>query len=99
VFGVPAQRARPVLRVTAHVRSATSRRIGAAIGSYHDGENALADQPEDGFGRACSTSPTAASSPCAAGSGSPVPALTWPGGSRTAKSVPFKTTRTVPDGF
>jgi hypothetical protein len=41
-FGVPAERARPVLRVTAHVRTATFRWIGAAIGGYHDGENALA---------------------------------------------------------
>jgi Insertion element 4 transposase N-terminal/Transposase DDE domain len=49
-FGVPAERARPVLRVTAHVRTATFRWIGAAIGGYHDGENALADQLEDSFG-------------------------------------------------
>jgi DDE family transposase/transposase IS4-like protein len=45
-FGTPAERARPVLRVTAHVRTATFRWIGAAIGGYHDGENALADQLE-----------------------------------------------------
>jgi hypothetical protein len=49
-FGTPAERARPVLRVTAHVRTATFRWIGAAIGGYHDGENALADQLEDTFG-------------------------------------------------
>ena len=49
-FGTPAERARPVLRVTAHVRTATFRWIGAAIGGYHDGENALADQLEDSFG-------------------------------------------------
>jgi hypothetical protein len=49
-FGVPAERARPLLRVTAHVRTATFRWIGAAIGGYHDGENALADQLEDSFG-------------------------------------------------
>ena len=48
-FGTPAERARPVLRVTAHVRTATFRWIGAAIGGYHDGENALADQLEDSF--------------------------------------------------
>jgi hypothetical protein len=36
--------------------------------------------------RASSISPTAGSSPCAAGSGSPAPAPTWPGGSRTARS-------------
>jgi hypothetical protein len=48
-FGTPAERARPVLRVTAHVRTATFRWIGAAIGGYHDGENALADQLQDSF--------------------------------------------------
>ena len=48
-FGTPAEGARPLLRVTAHVRTATFRWIGAAIGGYHDGENALADQLEDTF--------------------------------------------------
>jgi hypothetical protein len=48
-FGTPAEGARPLLRVTAHVRTATFRWIGAAIGGYHDGENALADQLEDSF--------------------------------------------------
>jgi len=48
-FGTPAERARPVLRVTAHVRTATFRWIGAAIGGYHDGENALAGQLEGTF--------------------------------------------------
>ena len=37
-FGTPADRARPLLRVTAHVRTATFRWISAAIGGYHDGE-------------------------------------------------------------
>jgi hypothetical protein len=49
-FGTPAEGARPLLRVTAHVRTATFRWIGAAIGGYHDGENALADQLEGSFG-------------------------------------------------
>ena len=48
-FGTPADGARPLLRVTAHVRTAAFRWIGAAIGGYHDGENALADQLEDSF--------------------------------------------------
>ena len=48
-FGTPAAGARPLLRVTAHVRTTTFRWIGAAIGGYHDGENALADQLEDSF--------------------------------------------------
>ena len=48
-FGTPAEHARPVLRVIAHVRTATFRWIGAAVGGYHDGENALADQLEGSF--------------------------------------------------
>ena len=48
-FGTPADGARPVLRVAAHVRTATFRWIGAAIGGYHDGENVLADQLENSF--------------------------------------------------
>jgi hypothetical protein len=48
-FGTPADGAKPLLRVAAHVRTATSRWIGAAIGGYHDGENALADQLESTF--------------------------------------------------
>jgi Insertion element 4 transposase N-terminal/Transposase DDE domain len=48
-FGTPAERARPVLRVIAHVRTATFRWTGAAIGGYHDGENALAGQLEGSF--------------------------------------------------
>src|SRR5271169_397332 len=47
--GTPADGARPLLRVTAHVRTATFRWTGAAIGGYHDGENALADQLEGSF--------------------------------------------------
>ena len=47
--GTPADGARPLLRVTAHVRTAPFRWIGAAIGGYHDGENALADQLEGSF--------------------------------------------------
>jgi hypothetical protein len=48
-FGIPADGARPLLRVTAHVRTATFRWAGAAAGGYHDGENALADQLVDSF--------------------------------------------------
>jgi len=45
-FGTPADGARPLQRVTARVRTATLRWIGTAIGGYHDGETALADQLE-----------------------------------------------------
>src|SRR5271168_4566714 len=98
-FGTPADGARPLLRVTAHVRTATFRWIGAAIGGYHDGENALADQLEDSFGpgilnladrgffsmhRWIRFSGTGAD-------------LAWRV-KNSAKSVPLKTLQTLPDG-
>ena len=98
-FGTPADGARPLLRVTAHVRTATFRWIGAAIGGYHDGENALADQLEDSFApgilnladrgffsmhRWIRFSGTGAD-------------LAWRV-KNGAKSVPLKTLETLPDG-
>ena len=98
-FGTPADGARPLLRVTAHVRTATFRWTGAAIGGYHDGENALADQLEDSFTpgilnladrgffsmhRWIRFSGTGAD-------------LAWRI-KNGAKSVPLKTVRTLPDG-
>ena len=47
--GSPSERGRPLLRIAAHVRAASRRWIGAAIGSYHDGENDLADKLEWSF--------------------------------------------------
>ena len=92
VFGVPADGARPLLRIAAHARTATRGWIAAAIGGYHDGENPLADDLEWSFTPGIpSTSPTAGSSPWTGGSGSP------PGGAHLAwrvkngaKSVPLK---------
>jgi hypothetical protein len=98
-FGTPAERARPVLRVIAHVRTATFRWIGAAVGGYHDGENALADQLEGSFApgmlnladrgffsmhRWIRFSGTGAH-------------LAWRI-KNGAKSVPLKTVKTLPDG-
>jgi hypothetical protein len=98
-FGTPAAGARPLLRVTAHVRTATFRWIGAAAGGYHDGENALADQLEDSFRpgmlnladrgffsmhRWIRFSGTGAD-------------LAWRV-KNGAKSVPLKTLKTLPDG-
>jgi hypothetical protein len=98
-FGTPAAGARPLLRVTAHVRTATFRWTGAAIGGYHDGENALADQLEDSFtpgilnladrgffsmDRFLRFSARGAD-------------LAWRI-KNGAKSVPLKTVRTLPDG-
>ena len=52
-FGAPADRARPLLRVAAHVRTASFRWIGAAIGGYHDGENAWLMSCRAVSGREC----------------------------------------------
>jgi hypothetical protein len=41
-FGSSSEGGRPLLRVAAHVRTASRRWIAAEIGSYHDGENDLA---------------------------------------------------------
>src|SRR5216684_615152 len=43
-FGVPAGGPKPKVRIVAHVRTGSRRWIGAAIGGYHDGENALAGE-------------------------------------------------------
>ena len=48
-FGVPAGGTKPKIRIAAHVRTASRRWIAAAIGGYHDGENPLADDLEDSF--------------------------------------------------
>jgi DDE family transposase/transposase IS4-like protein len=98
-FGTPADGARPLLRITAHVRTASRRWIGAEIGSYHDGENDLADRLEWSFGpgmlnladrgffsmdRFLRFSARGAH-------------LAWRV-KNSAKSVPFKTIRELPDG-
>ena len=98
-FGTPSEGARPLLRVTAHVRTATFRWIGAAIGGYHDGENALADQLEGSFGPGILNLADRGFFSMhrwirfsAAGAH-----LAWRV-KNSAKSVPLKTIRTLPDG-
>jgi Insertion element 4 transposase N-terminal len=98
-FGTPADGARPLLRAVAHVRTASRRWIGAETGGYHDGENDLADRLEWSFGpgmlnladrgffsmdRFLRFSARGAE-------------LAWRV-KNTAKSVPFKTIRELPDG-
>jgi len=98
-FGTPAEGARPLLRAVAHVRTASRRWIGAEIGSYHDGENDLADRLQWSFSpgmlnladrgffsmdRWLRFSSTGAH-------------LAWRV-KNSAKSVPFKTIRSLPDG-
>ena len=98
-FGVPAGGKNPLLRLVALVRTATRRWIAAAIGGYHDGENALVDELESALAagmlnladrgffsmdRFIRFSATGAH-------------LCWRV-KNGAKSVPFKTLKTLPDG-
>ena len=98
-FGTPADGAKPLLRIAAHVRTASSRWIGAAIGGYHDGENALADQLEATFRPGMLNLADRGFFSMdrwlrfsAAGAD-----LAWRV-KNGAKSVPFKTVRALPDG-
>jgi Insertion element 4 transposase N-terminal len=99
VFGVPGDGARPLMRIAAHVRTATRRWIAAATGGYLDGENPLAD------GLAWSFTPGIINLAdrgffsmdrwirfSAAGAH-----LAWRA-RNGAKSIPFKVIRTLPDG-
>ena len=98
-FGVPADGARPLLRIAAHVRTATRRWIAAAIGGYHDGENPLADDLEWSFTPGILSLADRGFFSMdrwirfSAGGAH----LAWRV-KNGAKSVPFKTIRTLPDG-
>jgi len=48
-FGVPTGGTKPKLRIAAHVRTGSRRWIAAAVGGYLDGENTLADELESSF--------------------------------------------------
>jgi len=98
-FGTPAAGARPLLRIAAHVRTASRRWIGAEIGGYHDGENDLADKLEWSFGPGMLNladrgffSMDRFLRFSAAGAH-----LAWRV-KNAAKCVPFKTARVLPDG-
>jgi Transposase DDE domain/Insertion element 4 transposase N-terminal len=99
LFGVPADGARPLLRIAAHVRTATRRWIAAAAGGYHDGENPLADDLEWSFTPGILNLADRGFFSMdrwirfsAAGAH-----LAWRV-KNGAKSVPFKTIRVLPDG-
>src|SRR5271165_3366457 len=98
-FGVPTGGTKPKVRIVAHVRTGSRRWIGAAVGGYHDGENTLVDElastlregmlnlADRGFfamDRWIRFSATRAH-------------LCWRV-KNGAKSVPFKTLKTLPDG-
>jgi hypothetical protein len=98
-FGVPAGGKHPMLRIVALVRTATHRWIAAAIGGYHDGENALADELESALAPGMLNladrgffSMDRFLRFSAAGA-----QLCWRV-KNGAKSVPFRTLKTLPDG-
>jgi hypothetical protein len=98
-FGVPSGGTKPKLRLVSQVRTASRRWIAAAIGGYHDGENALADELEDSFTAGIvNTADRGFFSMdrflrfSARGAH-----LVWRV-KNGAKSVPFKTITTLPDG-
>ncbi|MGH3238268.1 MAG: transposase domain-containing protein, partial [Streptosporangiaceae bacterium] len=98
-FGVPSGGTKPKIRIAAHVRTGSRRWIAAAIGGYHDGENTLADELEDSFTAGIvSTADRGFFSMdrwirfSARGAH-----LVWRV-KNGAKSVPFKTLRTLPGG-
>lgn len=98
-FGTPGGGARPLLRIAAHVRTATRRWIAAAIGGYHDGENPLADELEGSFTPGILNLADRGFFSMdrwirfSAGGAH----LAWRV-KNGAKSVPFKTLKTLPDG-
>jgi hypothetical protein len=98
-FGVPAGGTKPQLRIVAHVRTGSRRWITAAIGGYCDGENALADELAGSFGPGILNLADRGFFSMdrwlrfSAGGAQ----LCWRV-KNGAKSVPFKTLRTLPDG-
>ena len=98
-FGVPTGGTKPKLRIAAHVRTGSRRWIAAAVGGYLDGENTLADELEQSFTAGLlNTADRGFFSMdrwirfSARGAH-----LTWRV-KNGAKSVPFKTIKTLPDG-
>jgi DDE family transposase/transposase IS4-like protein len=98
-FGVPTGGTKPKLRIVSHVRTASRRWIAAAVGGYLDGENTLADELEDSFtDKIINTADRGFFSMyrwvrfSARGA-----QLVWRV-KNGAKSVPFRTLQTLPDG-
>jgi hypothetical protein len=98
-FGVPTGGTKPKLRIAAHVRTGSRRWIAAAVGGYLDGENTLADELEQSFTEGIlNTADRGFFSMdrwirfSARGAH-----LAWRV-KNGAKSVPFKTIKTLPDG-
>ena len=98
-FGVPEGGTKPKIRIVAHLQAGTRRWKAAAVGGYHDGENALADELEGSLSEGMlnladrgffSMSRWIRFSRAGAH-------LLWRV-KNSARSVPFKTIRTLADG-
>jgi hypothetical protein len=98
-FGSSSEAGRPLLRIVGHVRVATRRWIAAEPGSYHQGENELADRLLGSFrsgivNLADRGFPSMERYLAAAGTGADL-AWRW---KNDAKSLPAKTLEVLPDG-
>jgi hypothetical protein len=98
-FGSSSEAGRPLLRIVGHVRVATRRWIAAEPGSYHQGENELADRLLGSFrsgivNLADRGFPSVERYLAAAGTGAD---LVWRW-KNDAKSLPAKTLEVLPDG-
>jgi DDE family transposase/transposase IS4-like protein len=98
-FGVPEGGTKPKLRLVAHVRTTSRRWIAAAAGGYLDGENALADELAGSFkaGMINLADRGFFSMDRWLGFSAGGAHLAWRV-KNGARSVPFKTIRTLPDG-
>jgi hypothetical protein len=98
-LGSSSEAGRPLLRIVGHVRAATRRWIAAEPGSYHQGENELADRLLGSFrsgivNLADRGFPSVERYLAAAGAGAD---LVWRW-KNDAKSLPAKTLEVLPDG-
>lgn len=86
-FGSSSEAGRPLLRIVRHVRVASRRWIAAETGTYHQGENELADGLLHSLRGGWSTSPTGGFPRWSGISRRPGPVLTWSGAGRTGTSA------------
>ena len=98
-FGSSSEAGRPLLRIVGHVRAASRRWIAAEIGTYHQGENELADRLLGSFrsgtvNLADRGFPSMERYLAAAGTGAD---LVWRW-KNDGKSLPAKTLEALPDG-
>jgi Insertion element 4 transposase N-terminal/Transposase DDE domain len=98
-FGVPEGGTKPKIRLVAHLQAGTRRWKAAAVGGYHDGENTLADELEGSLGEGMLNLADRGFFSMDrwmrfSGTGAH---LCWRV-KNSARSVPFKTIRTLHDG-